>query len=155
MTLNRQASCVSGRWILALWSTTTLACADQGRQRHRAPSDPPVEEHAALGASFVSGDSGTLRRLLHADLIVQPPAPDSARRGGAAIAYLLDLAVQTRVSESRLEPRAVAPEGPFAFEQGTWLLRSEGRSLRSPYTLRWRATPEGWRVVLWRWGRFR
>ena len=141
--------------MLAVWSATTLACVDQGRQRPPASGDPPTEEHAALGASFVSGDSASLRRLLHPALVVQPPPPDSARGGDVAIAYLLDLAAQTRVSESRLEPRAVAPEGPFAFEQGTWLLRSGDRSLRSPYTLRWRATPEGWRVVLWRWGRFR
>jgi hypothetical protein len=113
-----------------------------------------TEDHTALGASFVSGDSAGLRRLLHADLIVQPPEPDSARQGEDAIAYLLALATQTTVLESRLEPRAVAPEGPFAFEQGTWLLRSGDRVLRSQYTLRWRATPEGWRVVLWRWGRF-
>ncbi len=114
-----------------------------------------MEEHAALGGSFVSGDSAVLRRLLHPDIIVQPPPPDSARGGNAAIAYLLELAAQTRVVESRLEPRAITPEGPFTFEQGTWLLRIGERGLRSPYTLRWRDTPEGWRVVLWRWGRFR
>jgi hypothetical protein len=113
-----------------------------------------MDEHTMLGASFVSGDSAALRRLLHADLIVQPPAPDSARQGPPAIQYLLNLAAQTAVSESRLVPHGVVPEGPFAFEQGTWLLRSGDRRLRGPYTLRWRATPEGWRVVLWRWGRF-
>jgi len=141
--------------ILAGWALTALACADWRQPPARTPTDAPMEEHTALGASFVSGDSAALRRLLHADLIVQPPEPDTARQGDAAIAYLLDLAAQTTVSESRLEPRAVAPEGPFAFEQGTWMLRSGDRRLRSPYTLRWRATPEGWRVVLWRWGRFR
>ena len=141
--------------MLAVWSTTSLACSDQIPQNARSFGDQPTEEHAALGASFVSGDSATLRRLLYADLIVQPPAPDSARRGDAAIAYLLALAAQTRLLESRLEPRAVAPEGPFVFEQGTWLVGTGDRRLRSRYTLRWRATPEGWRVVLWRWDRFR
>jgi hypothetical protein len=114
-----------------------------------------MEEHAALGSSFVSGDSAMLRRLLHSDLIVQPPAPDSAQQGDAAIEYLLELAAQTRVAESRLEPHAVVPEGSFAFEQGIWLLKSGDRVLRSPYALRWRAAPEGWQVVLWRWEAFR
>jgi hypothetical protein len=114
-----------------------------------------MEEHTALGASFVSNDTAALRRLLHPDLIVQPPLPDSAQRGAAAMEYLLGLAAQTSASESRLEPHALAPEGPFVFEQGAWLLRSGNRSLRSPYTLRWRSTKDGWRIVLWRWGAFR
>lgn len=134
---------------------TVLGCAERSRPRPQGFADVPVEEHAALGASFVSGDSAALRRLLHSDLIVQPPAPDSAQQGDAAIEYLLQLASQTAVSESRLEPHALVPEGPFAFEQGIWLLRSGDRMLRGPYTLRWRATPQGWQVVLWRWGAFR
>jgi Domain of unknown function (DUF4440) len=115
----------------------------------------PLEEHVTLGASFVSGDSAALRRLLHPDVIVQPPAPDSARQGAGAIAYLLELAVHSEVTESRLEPRSVIPEGPFALERGTWLLGSGDRLLQSPYMLRWRTGDDGWRVVLWRWGRFR
>ena len=114
-----------------------------------------MEEHARLGASFVSGDSAALRRLLHPDLIVQPPSPDSAQQGEAAIEYLLKLVAETAVAESRLEPKMVVPEGPFAFEQGVWLVRSGSRVLRSPYTIRWRAVPYGWQVVLWRWGAFR
>jgi hypothetical protein len=143
----------------ALWTAgiglTMLACAERSRPLPQGFADAPMEEHTALGASFVSGDSAALRRLLHSDLIVQPPVPDSAQRGDAAIEYLLQLVAQTAVAESRLEPHAVAPEGPFVFEQGIWLLRSGDRLLRGPYTLRWRATPEGWRVVLWRWGAFR
>ena len=114
-----------------------------------------MEEHAALAASFVSGDSAALRRLLHPDVIVQPPSPDSAQQVEAAVEYLLKLAAQTAVTESHLEPQMVAPEGPFAFEQGVWLLRNGSRVLRSPYTIRWRAVPYGWQVVLWRWGAFR
>jgi hypothetical protein len=114
-----------------------------------------MEEHTALGASFASKDSATLRRLLHPDLIVQPPEPDSARQGAAAIEYLLRLAVHTSVAESRLEPRRVVPEGPFVFEQGFWRLRSGDRTLRAPYSLRWRGSAAGWQVVLWRWGAFR
>ena len=132
-----------------------LGCRDQRRLPPPRVEDSPLEEHVALGASFVSGDSASLRRLLHPDLIVQPPLPDSARQGAAAIEYLLGLAVETSVSESRLEPRMAVPEGPFVLEQGAWLLRNGNVLLRAPYSLRWRATAQGWRVVLWRWGAFR
>jgi hypothetical protein len=81
--------------------------------------------------------------------------PDSAQQGAAAIEYLLGLAAGTSVSESRLEPQLAVPEGPFVFEQGVWVLRNGNRVLHAPYALRWRATAEGWRVVLWRWGAFR
>ncbi len=113
------------------------------------------EEHAVLAGSFVTGDSVALATLLHADFVVQPPTPDSARQGAAARSYLLQLAANTKVTESRLHPQIVVPEGPFALEEGTWELRVGDRQYRSPYMLRWRTTPSGWRVVLWRWGRFR
>jgi hypothetical protein len=132
-----------------------LACRDQSRLPPPGVEDPPLEEHAALGASFVSNDSGALRRLLDSQVIVQPPLPDRARQGAAAIEYLLRLAAETSVSESRLEPQLAVPEGPFVFEQGAWLLRNGNVLLHAPYSLRWRATAEGWRVVLWRWGAFR
>ena len=86
---------------------------------------------------------------------MQPPKPDSARQGAAAIAYLLGLAAHTSVAESRLEPQTVTPEGTFVFEQGYWRLRTGDRTLRAPYTLRWRRSATGWQVVLWRWGAFR
>jgi Domain of unknown function (DUF4440) len=140
-------------WALSI-GLIALACAERSRPR-QGVDDLPMEEHSTLGASFVSGDSAALRRLLHSDLIVQPPVPDSAQQGDAAIEYLLELAAQSALAESRLEPHAVVPEGPFAFEQGIWRLKSGDRVLRSPYTLRWRAGPDGWRVVLWRWGAFR
>ena len=130
------------------------ACGDRA-DPPKGTAGLPTEEHAALGASFVSRDSAGLRELLHPDFIVQPPAPDSARQGDAAISYLLGLASHTEVTESRLEPQALVPEGPFALEQGSWLLSNGDLVLRSRYLLRWRKTEEGWRVVLWRWGRFR
>jgi hypothetical protein len=142
-------------WWLGI-GLAALACKDHSQS---LPGDGspgrPMGEHTVLAASFVSNDSGALRRMLDSQLIVQPPSPDSAQRGAAAIDYLLGLAAETSVSESRLEPWQVAPEGPFVFEQGTWMLRDGDRTLRAPYMLRWRATPEGWRVVLWRWGPFR
>jgi hypothetical protein len=112
-------------------------------------------EHETLAGSFVNGDSAALRRLLHGNFVVQPPEPDSAKQGHAAIAYLLGLAAGTTVDGSRLEPRALVPEGSFALEHGVWHLRMGDRVLRSPYTLRWRNTADGWKVVLWRWGLFR
>lgn len=133
----------------------TLACREQSRLPPPGFEDRPMEEHTALGASFVSNDSAALRRLLDSHLIVQPPLPDSAKQGPPAIEYLLGLAAGTLVSESRLEPQLAVPEGPFVFEQGVWVLRNGNRMLSAPYTLRWRASAEGWRVVLWRWGAFR
>ncbi len=139
---------------LAVMWLAAPACGDR-RQAAGGTAGLPTEEHAALGASFVSRDSASLRTLLHPEVVVQPPAPDSARQGEAAISYLLGLVSHTKVTESRLEPQALVPEGPFVLERGTWFLRDGDLVLRSRYVLRWRATGEGWRVVLWRWGRFR
>ena len=113
------------------------------------------DEHTALGAAFAAGDSAGLRPLLHPDVLVQPPPPDSASRGDEAIAYLLGLAARTRVSESRLHPTSVTREGPFLLEEGTWFMGEGDRVLRARYLLRWRPADAGWRVVLWRWTRFR
>lgn len=126
--------------------------------RESAPglvSSGPDQERVTLGASFVGGDTSRLRGLLHSDLVVQPPAPDSALGGTAAIQYLLRLAANTSVAESRLRTGALAREGSFLFEQGLWLLREGDQALQAGYTLRWRETPDGWQVVLWRWNPFR
>ncbi len=150
----RPAHAALGGLRLAGWGLAALACAERSRPLPQGFADLPREEHAVLAGSFVTGDSVALRRLLHPEIIVQPPEPDSSQRGTAAIAYLLELAAHSEVTDSWLSPQAVAPEGPFAFEQGAWYLKTRDRVLRSPYTLRWRATPDGWRVVLWRWGPF-
>lgn len=139
-----------------------LACSPS------AESDPPASgaaglpefpegERIALAASFVGGgrDLGAFERLLHDSIIVQPPVPDSAVQGADAIRYLTDLAAHTETTESHLTPAALTPEGPFVFEQGTWVLRAGERLLQGEYTMRWRMTPHGWKVVLWRWSRFR
>jgi hypothetical protein len=141
--------------LLAALGMLLGACTERESPPHYGVSDQPMREHTTLGASFVSRDSAALRRLLHPDLIVQPPLPDSAQQGEAAIEYLLMLAAGTSVAESRLQTQMVVPEGPFAFEQGVWLLKEGNRTLRSPYSIRWRAVPYGWQVVLWRWGAFR
>ena len=139
---------------------TLVACSESGESGRRAlpatiPPDLPVAERAALGASFVGASSGSLEHLLETNIVVQPPAPDSARQGAAAIRYLTTLAAHTGARESRLRPQAVTPEGPFVFEQGTWVLRVGERPHTGRYTLRWRWTPVGWKVVLWRWSTFR
>jgi hypothetical protein len=114
-----------------------------------------AEEHAVLAESFVSGDTADLGALLDPRLVVQPPAPDTPLQGSPARRYLLGLAANTNVVESRLHPEVVLPEGPFAYEQGIWELQAGSRRLVSRYVLRWRKTPAGWRIVLWCWGPFR
>jgi hypothetical protein len=131
-------------------------CSDKTRPLpSTADQGHPREEHAVLAGSFASRDSAALGSLLHAELVVQPPAPDSALRGAPARSYLTALAANTSVSASRLYPQTVVPEGQFAFEQGIWVLQVGDLGYQSPYMLRWRRTPAGWRVVLWRWERFR
>lgn len=100
-------------------------------------------------------DTSALRAVLHPDLIVQPPAPDSASAGRDAEAYLLALAASTEVTESRLHPTSVVKEGPFLLEEGTWFMGEDERVLRARYQIRWRPEGDRWRVVLLRWSRFR
>jgi hypothetical protein len=124
-----------------------------GRER---PADPALHrERVALGASFVGGRATGLRELLHADLIVQPPAPDTPLRGGAAALYLERLARESRVTRSELLPVSLSREGVFLLERGGWHLESGDRALASRYLIRWRESPAGWKVVLWRWTLFR
>lgn len=143
------------RFGLLFLASLLVSCHDRARGSARVFQWSAPNEHETLASFFVSGDSAALRGLLHADFVVQPPEPDSALQGTAAVDYLVRLAASTSVEDSRFAPMATAPEGPFAFEQGVWYLRTGLRTFRSPYTLRWRNTPEGWKVVLWGWGRFR
>lgn len=142
------------------WSMQVLvwlaACSDKTRAvPSSADQGHPREEHSVLAGSFATKDSAALGGLLHDELVVQPPAPDSALHGASARAYLTALAANTSVTASVLYPHTVVPEGQFAFEQGVWVLQVGDLGYRSPYMLRWRRTPGGWRVVLWRWERFR
>ena len=137
-----------------------VACSGSGESGRRAfpparPPDLPDMERTELAASFVGHYLGALERLLHDSVIVQPPKPDSARQGPAAIRYLTDLATHTEATESRLQPSVVTPEGPFVFEQGMWELKIGDRPRLGRYTLRWRQTPNGWKVVLWSWSTFK
>lgn len=138
--------------IAVLQATVTVGCQGPVRVSVRDPGEMP---RAALAASFVNHDSAGLRRLLHADLLVQPPSPDSVLQGSRAVEYLTRLAVHTSVDDSHLQPAVVTPEGPFTFEQGIWQMGMGTRLLQGHYVLRWRMMPDGWKVVLWRWSAFR
>lgn len=133
------------------------ACKNEKELEPGPPITIWVPEHAraALAGSFLGGNRSALKQLLHDNIIVQPPPPDSARQGPEAISYLLGLADSTTLRDSWLVPTAVVPEGPFLFEQGIWYIRAGDRGLRGNYTIRWRDAPGGVKVVLWRWSRFR
>lgn len=136
--------------------TALLALAGGCAREERRPPEPDLyEARVALGASFVGGHARGLRELLHGDLIVQPPEPDTALRGAAAADYLERLARESAVSRSQLMPRSVSREGGFLLERGGWHLGAGERTFASRYTIRWRESPSGWKVVLWRWTLFR
>ena len=144
----------------ALMALVLASCADAGDSGLRplppsASRADPHRERAALAASFAAQGSGGLEHLLHDSIIVQPPSPDSAMQGAAAIRYLTNLAAHTRATGSALSPSIATPEGPFLYEQGTWGLQVAGQTRSGHYTLRWRLTPTGWKVMLWRWSNFR
>jgi hypothetical protein len=132
-----------------------VGCREEERRILNTTVIVSPEEHAVLAGSFVSGDTVHLAALLDEHLVVQPPSPDTALRGAPARRYLLGLAANTSVAQSRLHPEVVQPEGSFAYEQGLWEVQTGSERLLSRYVLRWRRSQAGWRVVLWRWGPFR
>jgi hypothetical protein len=136
-----------------------LLAGATGCESRESPGAPPGMDleraREALGASFVGRRAGGPRALMDPDPIVQPPKPDSALRGDAAVDYLERLARESDLARSELTPTDLSREGGFLLERGTWFLEAEERTLRSRYTIRWRETPAGWKVVLWRWTPFR
>jgi hypothetical protein len=126
-----------------------------GAGPERAAEPELHRERLTLGASFVGGRASGLRELLHEDLIVQPPAPDTPLRGAAAAEYLERLARESQVTRSELLPVSLSREGGFLLERGGWHLESGDRTFASRYLIRWRQSPAGWKVVLWRWTLFR
>jgi hypothetical protein len=131
-----------------------VGCQGDRQPRARTEGARLDRVRLELAASFLGGQARGLRRLLHADLIVQPPEPDSSLRAEAAADYLEGLARRTAVRRSELLPADVWKEGTFLLERGTWILES-GRGYHSQYMIRWTEAPTGWKVVLWRWSRFR
>jgi len=117
-----------------------------------AQGDPPRWQ---LAGAFVRRDSATVRRLLTPDIMVWPPAPDTARRGDAAIGYLQQLALATRVDRSDLRPSSVKVDGPYLVEAGSWVLTSGRTRVTARYDLRWRQVKGRWRVSFFRWELFR
>lgn len=104
-----------------------------------------------LAGAFVRRDSATVRRLLAPEVMVWPPAPDTARRGSAAIDYLQGLALSSRVSRSDLRPREVKMDGPYLVEEGVWVLTAGRTRVSARYDLRWRQVDGRWRVSFMRW----
>ena len=114
----------------------------------RAQSQPPRWQ---LAAAFVKRDSVAIHRYLAPDVMVWPPAPDTARRGGAAIDYFLRLSRSATLSRSEFRPRTVSADGDYLVEEGSWIF-THGRSKASArYDLRWRHTEGKWRVSFLRW----
>jgi ketosteroid isomerase-like protein len=117
-----------------------------------AQSQPPRWQ---LAAAFVKRDSIALRGYLAPDVMIWPPAPDTARRGTAAINYFVRLAVSSRVSQSEFRPRSVGSDGDYLVEDGMWSFTHQRVKLRARYDLRWRHANGRWQVSFLRWDLFR
>jgi hypothetical protein len=108
-----------------------------------------------LAAAFVKRDSVALRRFLAPDVMIWPPAPDTARRGSAAITYFLGLALASRVSQSDFRPRRVTANGPYLLEDGMWSFTHGRVKVSAKYDLRWRQVDGRWQVSFLKWDLFR
>ncbi|HWB41677.1 MAG TPA: nuclear transport factor 2 family protein [Gemmatimonadales bacterium] len=118
----------------------------------RAQNPPPRWQ---LAAAFVKGDSTALRRYLAPDVMIWPPAPDTARRGPAAVNYFVRLAVSSRVSRSEFRPRNVTTDGVYLVEDGMWSFTHERVRVSARYDLRWRHANGRWEVSFLKWDLFR
>jgi ketosteroid isomerase-like protein len=117
-----------------------------------AQSQPPRWQ---LAAAFVKRDSVALRRFLTSDVMIWPPAPDTARRGSVAIRYFIDLALASRVAQSEFRPRSVTTDGAYLIEDGTWTFTHRRTKVSARYDLRWRQSEGRWRVSFLKWELFR
>jgi len=108
-----------------------------------------------LAAAFVKRDSAALRRYLASDVMIWPPAPDTARRGGAAIAYFVGLALSSQVSRSEFRPRSITTDGVYVIEDGMWSFTHRRVKVSARYDLRWRQAKGRWQVSFLRWDLFR
>jgi len=117
-----------------------------------AQAQPPRWQ---LASAFVQRDSAALRRFLASDVMIWPPAPDTARRGSPAIRYFIDLALASRVTRSSFRPRAVITDGAYLIEDGTWTFTHQRTRVSTRYDLRWRLADGRWRVSFLKWELFR
>jgi ketosteroid isomerase-like protein len=108
-----------------------------------------------LAAAFVKRDSAALRRYLASDVMIWPPAPDTARRGSAAIAYFVGLALSSQVSRSEFRPRSVTTDGVYVIEDGMWSFTHRRVKVSARYDLRWRQAKGRWQVSFLKWDLFR
>jgi ketosteroid isomerase-like protein len=108
-----------------------------------------------LAAAFVKRDSAALRRYLASDVMIWPPAPDTARRGSAAITYFVGLALSSQVSRSEFRPRSVTTDGLYVIEEGLWSFTHGRVKLSARYDLRWRQAQGRWQVSFLKWDLFR
>jgi ketosteroid isomerase-like protein len=108
-----------------------------------------------LAAAFVKRDSAALRRYLASDVMIWPPAPDPARRGSAAIAYFVGLALSSQVSRSEFRPRSVTTDGVYVIEDGMWSFTHRRVKVSARYDLRWRQAKGRWQVSFLKWDLFR
>jgi len=108
-----------------------------------------------LAAAFVKRDSAALRRYLASDVMIWPPAPDTARRGSPAIGYFVGLALSSQVSRSEFRPRSVTTDGIYVIEDGMWSFTHRRVKVSARYDLRWRQTKGRWQVSFLKWDLFR
>lgn len=108
-----------------------------------------------LAAAFVKRDSAALRRFLASDVMIWPPAPDTARRGRAAITYFVGLALLSQVSQSEFRPQAITTDGAYVIEDGMWSFTHRRVKVRARYDLRWRQANGRWLVSFLKWDLFR
>lgn len=117
-----------------------------------AQAQPPRWQ---LASAFVRRDSVALRRFLAPDVMIWPPAPDTARRGSPAIRYFIDLALASRVTQSDFRPRALTTDGAYLIEDGTWTFTHRRTRVSARYDLRWRLADGRWQVSFLKWELFR
>jgi hypothetical protein len=108
-----------------------------------------------LAAAFVKRDSTALRRYLASDVMIWPPAPDTARRGSAAITYFTGLALSSQVSQSEFRPRSVTTDGVYVIEDGMWSFTHRRVKVSARYDLRLRQVKGRWQVSFLKWDLFR
>lgn len=141
-----------GFLLVLLASTAGVASPSVAQESTPRQSYPPRWQ---VAAAFVKGDSAALRRFLAPDVMIWPPAPDTARRGSAAITYFLGLSLASRVSRSEFRPKVVNTDGAYLIENGVWTFTHGRTRVSARYDLRWRQTGGRWQVSFLKWELFR